>query len=164
MPLKVKAAVSSQTPRSRLTIKSVYVVSVRGKYFPLKATHFVPPVVPSFRVLLSLKEREKIRDVLKESGHKIRFRSERATVQSVRSRLTSGCQILHITGHGDAEALEFESEKHCGIAETLKVYTVRRERVFCILCRIMVNLTSCVIPRWVDSLCSFRRRLFSYLS
>lgn len=73
------------------------------------------------RIPLFLQERDKIRGVLAESRHGIRFRSEPATLQSVRSRLTLGCQILHFTGYGDKKQLEFENVKLYGTAEYLQV-------------------------------------------
>jgi hypothetical protein len=45
------------------------------------------------------KEVEALRNVFKESGQKIRFRQEVATVPNFGNLLAKGCYLLHYTGH-----------------------------------------------------------------
>lgn len=64
-----------------------------------------------------------IKKNLSRSGRQIRFVSSLATFREVQIRLTSGCQMLHFTGHGRDEYLGFEASeaRHCGVLEPLTV-------------------------------------------
>jgi hypothetical protein len=70
-------------------------------------------------VLDTGQELQSLRKTLIESGRRLTFRAEVATVRNFRFLVTLGCRMLHYTGHGNPSCLIFENEN--GEANPLSV-------------------------------------------
>jgi hypothetical protein len=59
---------------------------------------------------------------------RVHFKADVATLSNLRSVLCLGCEMLHFTGHGQAQsqALAFEHDNtHCGVAHCIEVSLLR---------------------------------------
>ncbi len=72
--------------------------------------HRLGNVVHEPDVLDTGQELQSLRKTLIESGRRLTFRAEVATVRNFRFLVTLGCRMLHYTGHGNPSCLIFESE------------------------------------------------------
>jgi len=81
--------------------------------------HRMGDVVHEPDVLDTGQELQSLRKTLIESGRRLTFRAEVATVRNFRFLVTLGCRMLHYTGHGNPSCLIFENEN--GEANPLSV-------------------------------------------
>ena len=98
------ATTSARRPSNALSPNRIaYLYSV-----PL--IHRLGNVVHEPDVLDTGQELQSLRKTLIESGRRLTFRAEVATVRNFRFLVTLGCRMLHYTGHGNPSCLIFESE------------------------------------------------------
>lgn len=105
------SATASTSLSSIIASPSLNGVGPRIAYlYSVPLIHRLGNVVHEPDVLDTGQELQSLRKTLIESGRRLTFRAEVATVRNFRFLVTLGCRMLHYTGHGNPSCLIFESE------------------------------------------------------